>query len=77
MAIDINEPVEQGSDLILNSHDGSQSLGTTKDFEAAAPGELVGLHTNPEVDAVVEAAVEVEDEVAEESPVEESESSDE
>lgn len=43
--IDINEPVEQGADLVLNHPDGSQTLGTVEDRDKAE--KLQGLHTNP------------------------------
>lgn len=43
--VDINEPVEQGQDLVLNHADGSQTLGDEKARDAA--DDLQGLHTNP------------------------------
>lgn len=47
MAIDINEPVEQGQDMILNYDDGSQKLGSANSYDhEAKAGKLLGLPPN-------------------------------
>jgi len=47
MAIDINEPIKQGSDAILNANDGSQRLGTADEFnKEAEKGNLTSLPPN-------------------------------
>lgn len=47
MAIDINQPVKQGNDMILN-YDGKEAvLGSGDDFDKAADaGELISLPPN-------------------------------
>lgn len=41
--IDINQPVEQGHDMILNYDDGRQELGNAEYFESkASKGQLIG-----------------------------------
>lgn len=52
MNIDINQPVEKGHDMVLNNPDGTQELGTAKEFaKRKEAGELSGLHTNEPVAA--------------------------
>lgn len=51
MSIDINKPVKQGHDLVLNYNDGRQVLGSQEDYEKAwAKGQLISLppNDNPE-----------------------------
>lgn len=48
--IDINKPVQQGHDFVLNHDDGTQSLGTAEDFsKLKEAGVLSGIHTDPQV----------------------------
>lgn len=45
--IDINEPVEQGHDAVINRQDGSQVLGTAEEAaQAASAGETNGQYTD-------------------------------
>lgn len=45
--IDINEPVEQGQDMILNYEDGSQKLGSPEGFaREVKAGKLLALPPN-------------------------------
>lgn len=63
--IDINKPVEQGHDLILNYDGKEASLGTDTAFnEAVSNGELISLppNDNPDTPQVVIGDVPEEDE---------------
>ncbi len=45
--IDINEPVEQGHDMVLNYEDGTQKLGSAEGFaREAKAGKLINLPPN-------------------------------
>jgi len=45
--IDINEPVKQGNDVILNYEDGTQTLGSSGGFSREAKaGKLLSLPPN-------------------------------
>jgi len=47
MAVDINEPVKQGHDMILNYKEGEQRLGTASGFNREAKaGKLYNLPPN-------------------------------
>lgn len=47
MAIDINEPVEQGHDMIINPDGGEQRLGTAEEFDKEVnKGKLISLPPN-------------------------------
>lgn len=47
MGIDINQPVKQGQDMILNFDDKEATLGSAEDFDkAVAAGELISLPPN-------------------------------
>jgi hypothetical protein len=47
MAIDINEPVKQGSDMVLNPDGEEQRLGTANEFDRqVGKGNLVSLPPN-------------------------------
>jgi hypothetical protein len=62
MSIDINKPVEKGHDMVLNNPDGTQELGTDKEFaKRKEAGELSGLHTNDPVAAHNESVEKVEE----------------
>lgn len=44
--IDINNPVKEGSDVVLNNPDGTQDLGSPQEFlDRAEAGTLRGVHT--------------------------------
>lgn len=47
-SFDINEPVEQGHDLVLNHENGDQTLGTSEEREKLVNSEnVLGQHTDP------------------------------
>lgn len=47
MAVDINQPVKQGNDMVLNYDGGESVLGSASDFaREAAAGKLVSLPPN-------------------------------
>lgn len=47
-SFDINEPVEQGHDVVLNHENGDQTLGTGNDREKLVNSEnVLGQHTDP------------------------------
>lgn len=49
--IDINQPVKQGHDLVLNDKNGGQRLGSTEEFNAARDNdELINLAPNDNPD---------------------------